>query len=128
MNAAIPRTIKTNVDISRYSTLRVMATVDLFAAPANETEVLEIFQYLKAEGLNWHILGGGSNLLLSSRGLNGVVISTLQMREIKQLSEVSLEFGAGLRMPRLCSEMTKHALAGLNLWKVFQVQLVAVLS
>ncbi len=104
--------IKKDIDISKLNTLRVMAKAQLFACPKNLEEYKELFQYIKSENLAWHVLGAGSNLLLSSRDIPGIVISTNGMNHIERISDSVFQAGAGVRMPRFCARMTHASLSG----------------
>lgn len=99
-------------DLTNYSTLRVKAKADSLALPKTIDEVLELFDSIKKDKSKWHVLGAGSNLLLSSRGIDGIVICTNELSFINKISETKFEVGAGLRMPRFCAEMSKESLTG----------------
>jgi len=101
-----------NADLSKLSTLRVKAFAEFFSAPKTTEELLELFQDIKAKNLSWNILGAGSNTLLSSRAIPGVLISTNSLDFIKNLGDNRFEVGCGLRMPRFCALMTKENLSG----------------
>ncbi|MDA1021584.1 MAG: UDP-N-acetylmuramate dehydrogenase [Cyanobacteria bacterium] len=105
-------TIEQNTDISKLTTLRVKASAEFFAAPANLEELIALFQEIKEKNWSWNILGAGSNTLLSSRPLKGVLVSTNNLDFVTKLSETQYEVGTGLRMPKFCALMTRDSLAG----------------
>lgn len=104
--------IQTNVDLSKLSTLRVLASAELFAAPKNIDEVIELFQEIKKNSWTWNILGAGSNTLLSSRGIPGILISTNNLDFLNKIDDLTYEAGAGLRMPKFCALMSRESLTG----------------
>ena len=104
--------INKNHDLSKLSTLRVKAHSDYFAEPKSLEDLEEVFAFIKENKLEFNILGAGSNLLLSSRGIPGMIICTNALKEIKQLNDTEFEAQAGVRMPRLCAFVSKEALAG----------------
>lgn len=104
--------IDQNTDITRLTTLRVKATAQYFAAPNSLEELVELFQEIKKNNWSWNILGAGSNTLLSSRPLQGILISTNKLDFVTKLSETQFEVGAGLRMPKFCALMSRESLAG----------------
>lgn len=104
--------IKKDFDISNLNTLRVAASANYFASPASLDELKELFHYIKSENLPWNILGAGSNTLLSSRDIPGIVISTNSLNNIEKISDDIYQVGAGIRMPRFCAKMTQACLSG----------------
>lgn len=99
-------------DLTNFSTLRVKAEAEELALPESIDEVIEVFNHIKDNKLNWNILGAGSNLLLSSRGIDGVVICTTKLDFIKKISDTEIEVGSGVKMPRFCAFTAKESLAG----------------
>jgi len=106
--------IQKNIDISKFSTLRVKAEAALYAAPENFEDVPDLFRYIKAEGLSWEILGAGSNALLSSRGIEGVLIHTRALDFVELGEDGLVEVGAGILMPRFCAKMAQESLTGME--------------
>jgi len=109
--------IKKNYDLSKLSTLRIKASAEYFVAPKNLTELIEALKEAKSQVWSWNILGAGSNLLLSSRGLPGLMIATSGIDYLKKLDfktekEGFYEVGSGMRMPRFCALMSRESFAG----------------
>ena len=101
-----------NADITKLTTLRVVAKAEKFSSPSSIEDIIELFREIKANKWRWNILGAGSNTLLSSRALEGILISTNNLDFVKQINATTYEVGAGLRMPRFCALMTKESLSG----------------
>ncbi len=99
-------------NLAKLSTLRVQATAEFFARPESEAELLSIIEYAHKHSIPCHFLGAGSNTLLSSRKIEGIVISTSKLDKIVQLSDEVFEVGSGLQMPRFCGKMIHNGLAG----------------
>lgn len=101
-----------NFDLSKNSTLRVKAKAEYLVMPETLAELKEIFTWIKTNNLSWNILGAGSNLLLSSRGIPGVTILTTKLDAIKELEPGLYEVGAGVKMPRFCAYASQQSYAG----------------
>jgi UDP-N-acetylmuramate dehydrogenase len=99
-------------DLSKLSTLRVKAQSEYFAKPSNLEELKEVFSFIRDKALDFNILGAGSNILLSSRAIPGVLICTNDINFIEKVNETDFEVGAGVRMPRLCARVSKESLTG----------------
>jgi UDP-N-acetylmuramate dehydrogenase len=104
--------ISKNYDLSKLSTLRVKAHSDYFAKPSNLAELKDLFDFIKENKLDFNVLGAGSNVLLSSKGIPGMLISTNDINFIEKINDTDFEVGAGVRMPRLCANVTKESLTG----------------
>lgn len=109
--------IQKNYDLSKLSTLRIKASAEYFVRPTTLNELVEAIKEAKKHNWQWNILGAGSNLLLSSRGLPGLMIATSEIDYLKKLNfttetESFYEVGSGMRMPRFCAMMTRESKSG----------------
>ena len=66
--------VLTDEPMSKHSTFRIGGNADVFVSISNETELVELIAYLKEEQVPYYIIGNGSNLLVSDKGFNGVII------------------------------------------------------
>lgn len=106
--------VATKAPLARYTTLKVGGDADRFAQPARVEELVDLLDELKKSGEPWHVLGGGSNMLISSGGVEGTVIRTAQMTAITQLENDVLDAYAGARLPHLAKHAASIGLAGLE--------------
>jgi UDP-N-acetylmuramate dehydrogenase len=103
-----------NTSIARYTTLKVGGEVRRLVHPQSTDEVSQIVEQLKKSGEPWFVLGGGSNLLVSSNGFEGTVIRMTQMQHMEQLGEGLLQADAGVRLPHLAKYAASIGLSGLE--------------
>jgi len=103
-----------NEPLARYTTLRIGGPAGHLYQPHTAEELTTIVSRLQQASEPWHILGGGSNLLVSSRGVSGSVIRTAQLIEMKQLDSNLVEASAGVRLPHLARFAASLGLAGLE--------------
>ena len=68
-----------NVPLAPLTTVQVGGPARFFAAAASEDDVAEGFEYAKAKDLEVFILGGGSNILVSDSGFDGLVLKVAIM-------------------------------------------------
>ena len=66
--------IKENVSLQEYTTFRVGGKAQYFFEAKKESELVEAIKLAKEKNLPFFILGQGSNLLVSDKGFNGLVI------------------------------------------------------
>lgn len=66
--------VLTDEPMSKHTTFRIGGNADVFVSISNETELVELIAYLKEEQVPYYIIGNGSNLLVSDKGFEGVII------------------------------------------------------
>jgi UDP-N-acetylmuramate dehydrogenase len=67
-------TIQENVGLAQYTTLGVGGVARWFVETGEEEEILAAVRFARAQGVGCFLLGGGSNLLVSDEGFDGVVV------------------------------------------------------
>lgn len=66
--------IQENVSLAGYTTFRIGGPARYFAEVRSEGELVEAMEFASQSRLKTFVLGGGSNLLVSDRGFDGLVI------------------------------------------------------
>ncbi len=81
--------IQTDVDLFLHNTLRMKATAEKFLIAKNKEDLTEAVKYAQTHNIPYLVIGGGSNLALATKKVEGLVIRNLYMK-----SEVVAESGA----------------------------------
>ena len=66
--------IHTNIPLKNYTTMRLGGNARFMTDVHTPAEVTEVCQSALKQGLPIFILGGGSNLVVSDAGFNGIVV------------------------------------------------------
>jgi len=66
--------VKENVPLAPYTSARIGGPADIFLAADTVTELMRIVHFMWKQELPFKLLGGGSNILISDRGIRGMVI------------------------------------------------------
>ncbi len=103
---------QTNVALWRYTTLKIGGEAGSFCQPESIEEMVTLMETLKKQGQPWFVLGGGSNLLVSSAGVKGTVIRTAQMKRMENPEPNIIEADAGARLPHLARFAASKGLSG----------------
>ncbi|MGB8700752.1 MAG: UDP-N-acetylmuramate dehydrogenase [Thermosynechococcaceae cyanobacterium] len=110
--------IEQNVSLAEFVTYRVGGPAEWFIAPHSLAQLQDSATWAVAEGLPITVLGAGSNLLISDRGLPGLVISTRYLRDQTfNPDSGQVIVAAGKPLPRLCWQLAKQGWSGLE-WAV----------
>jgi len=66
--------IKENINLANHTTFRIGGPAKFFVEVNSREELIEALKWAKEKSLPYFILGGGSNLLVSDKGFDGLVI------------------------------------------------------
>ena len=82
--------IKSGEPLAKYTTLRIGGPAEYFYVARNPDEIIKAIQTANAAKIPYYILGGGTNVLLSDKGLPGLVIrnESRSIKIIKRLGKV----------------------------------------
>ncbi len=107
-----------SVPLAELTSFRVGGPAEWFATPRTVSELQACVQWAKAKGLPIMGLGGGSNLLISDRGLPGLILLTKHLRYLKFDAQTGqMTAGTGRLLPQVAGQAAKRGLAGFE-WAV----------
>ena len=103
-----------NEPMSAHTTFKIGGAADILITVGNLSELQTVISACKDCGMPYMILGNGSNLLVSDKGIEGAVIALDgDFKEISVESE-TVTAGAGAKLSRLCTVAMEHSLSGLE--------------
>ncbi|HAV11529.1 MAG TPA: UDP-N-acetylenolpyruvoylglucosamine reductase [Candidatus Moranbacteria bacterium] len=102
--------IQKNVPLAEYTTFKVGGPAKFFVCAKNEDELVAAVEYAKENGLAIFVLGGGSNILVSDKGFDGLVIK-LENKQWEIEGEI-LECGAGAVLFDVVKDVAQNNLSG----------------
>ncbi len=80
-------TIQENIYMKDHTTFKIGGKAEVYVCPNSENDFVNIIRELLNENIPFFILGGGSNIVVSDEGIQGVVLSTENLTDIRILSE-----------------------------------------
>ncbi len=118
MSQSIEHLIKPNIPLASQTSYRVGGEAEWYAAPKNTQELEASLEWYLSRDLPLTLLGAGSNLLVSDRGISGLVICTRYLRSYEFYPETGLlAADAGEPIARLAWKAAKRGWRGLE-WAV----------
>ena len=105
--------IRTDEPLAGHTTFRVGGPADLFARPADARDVATLLAWANEHEIPWFTIGGGSNILVSDRGVRGLVIDTTSLSGVR-VEGTTLTAGAGEPVSDVAAFAADHGLAGLD--------------
>lgn len=108
-----------NEPLKSYTSFRVGGPADLLALPQTIGELKGLLGYASEHEIPVTLLGGGTNVLISDKGVRGLVIITTHLKSGIRITdsnpEKSFVFAeAGERLSTACRFATDHSLSGLE--------------
>lgn len=104
--------VKKGVPLKRFTSFKIGGEAEAFFSPYSEETFLKAVKVIKEKNIPFYILGRGSNILVSSKGVKGVVIKP-------EFSELSLQdrdgdvyAGAMVPVGRLLNFCLDNSLSG----------------
>ncbi len=116
-------TIHKNVLLAPYTTFKVGGLARYFSKVKSIDEMLEVCSWAKNKNIPIFILGGGSNVLFSDKGFNGLVVKfkptiNEDVKFFTGKGDLKItEINAGMSLSNLVSKSVEAGLSGLE-WAV----------
>ncbi|MBP3813180.1 MAG: FAD-binding protein, partial [Butyrivibrio sp.] len=98
--------------MSRHTTFRTGGPASLFIRPDDEEGALKAVSYLRQQEQPFFILGNGSNLLVSDRGYDGVIISLEKLNDLHLENGTTIVAEAGVLNSAIASFARDNSLSG----------------
>lgn len=110
--------IRPQVSLADFTSYRVGGLAQWYVAPRNWEELQATFEWFRGQDIPLLLLGAGSNLLISDRGIPGLVLSTRYLRRTHFDPETArITASAGEPIARLAWQVAKRGWRGLE-WAV----------
>ncbi|HIS47677.1 MAG TPA: UDP-N-acetylmuramate dehydrogenase [Candidatus Scybalocola faecigallinarum] len=109
--------VRLDESMKKHTTFRIGGPADVFVTPPDARRLKEAVECCKAFNIPWMIIGNGSNLLVSDKGIRGVVFQIYgTMDEIRMEEQadgvVIVHAGAGILLSRLSRAVAMEGLGG----------------
>ncbi|GGD70999.1 UDP-N-acetylmuramate dehydrogenase [Paenibacillus nasutitermitis] len=100
--------------LSGYTTWKIGGPADILVIPQNKEQLVSVVRLLYKHGVPWTNLGRGSNLLVSDKGIRGVVIQPGEEFDYAQFDGTLVHAGAAYSFIKLSVLAGKEGLTGLE--------------
>ena len=101
-----------NEPMSKHSTLRIGGPAKYFLAAQSADEIIKAIEAAKKDGIDYVVIGGGSNILVSDAGFNGLVIKMADLET--RIDGENIYAGAGVFSVVLSRTAADAGMAGLE--------------
>ena len=106
-------TFALNEPMSRHTSFKIGGAADVFAAVSSSEKLLKLKDLCNNYEVPITVVGKGSNLLVSDKGIEGVVVTTELLNKI-EVEGLRITAGAGATLSALCNAAAGAGLSGLE--------------
>ncbi len=106
-------TYRENEPMHLHCSFKTGGNADIFVAVNSVEELKAVFNLCRTYSLPLTVLGNGSNLLISDRGIEGIVLSLAGLNKA-EVSGNTLTLEAGVTLTRACISALENSLTGLE--------------
>ncbi len=106
--------VKIGEPLSRHTSFRIGGPASVFVEPDTLNGVVQVLDWVKHQALPYFIIGQGTNILVSDRGVDAVVISTARGLKTVAVESRFIRSGSGVLLTRLCRIAERAELTGLE--------------
>ncbi len=106
--------------MNKHTTFKIGGPAELFLIVHHEKALQQVIAFASKCEIPLLLLGNGSNILVSDRGIAGAVVSLgEEFKQVRKTGENELTAGAGASLSALCSAALKESLTGIEfLWGI----------
>ena len=100
--------------MSLHTTFRIGGCADIYFEPESEDEIMQAIRFTKEHGLPCTVLGNGSNILVSDRGIRGLVLAMGEPDSAVWREGSHVMAQAGAKLASVAAFAARSGLSGLE--------------
>lgn len=105
--------IKYNEEMKNYTSFKIGGPAECLIKIDNTEDLKEILRLAKEKQIPLTILGNGSNVLISDKGIEGItLIIKIEKLEIEENNKIKVTVGAGEKNAKIARELLKREISG----------------
>ena len=109
-----PEKIFKDYPMAPLTTFRIGGPADVFIEPKDASALSEIIKVCKKENIPFMLIGAGSNLLVSDKGIEGVVCRLGEGFDYVEVEGTKICAGASVSLAKLAKSAQRASLSGLE--------------
>ncbi len=106
--------VKENEPMANHTTIKIGGPAELFVEPSSVENLETTMNLIRKYKVQWIAIGRGSNLLVSDRGISGVVIKLGSGLDKVEINGTTLSVGGGHSLVSLATSISRKGLSGLE--------------
>ena len=106
--------IKKNEPLKNHTSFKIGGPAEEFAEAKSTDDVISLIEYAKEKGIPYMIMGNGSNLLVSDKGVKGLVIKIAKGFDNVEIIGEKVIAEAGILLSKLSNMVADRELSGME--------------
>jgi UDP-N-acetylmuramate dehydrogenase len=106
--------VRFNEPLAPYTTWKIGGPADVLLIPHTKQQLVEAMRFFRAHRIPWTVIGRGSNLLVTDKGVRGVVIKLGESLETVRFEGTQVIAGGAYSFIKLSVMAGKEGLTGLE--------------
>ena len=104
-----------NEPMTKHTSFKIGGNADLFITVKTFSDLTQVLRILNDFEVPIFVIGNGSNLLVSDKGIRGAVVKLGgEFLKVQLIDENTIECGAGVLVSKMCSFAQKNSLSGVE--------------
>lgn len=103
-----------NEPMCKHTSFKIGGPCDVFINITDDKALIDILKICKQLSIPYHIIGNGSNLLVSDNGIRGLCIKLAYDHNVISLNDNIINCKANISLSRLCKFALDNSLSGLE--------------
>lgn len=112
VNLTAKERIKTEEPMKNHTTFRVGGPASFFVMPERLEEIQDIVALCRREKIPYYVMGNGSNILVSDKGYQGVIIQIYKEMSRVEVHQEALRVQAGALLSAIAGKALEAGLTG----------------
>ncbi|WP_153124219.1 UDP-N-acetylmuramate dehydrogenase [Peribacillus tepidiphilus] len=100
--------------LANHTTIKIGGPADLFVEPSSIENLEKTMKIIRKYNLKWRAIGRGSNLLVSDKGIEGVVIKLGAGIDHLEIDDDVIKVGGGYSLVSLATQISRKGLSGME--------------
>jgi len=106
--------VRLNEPLAKHTTFGIGGPADIFFEPADPEDLATVISRATELGINWWVLGDGANVLVSDKGVRGIVIKLGRNFAKIKIDGNVVTAGASAKLDKLVTQTARIGLSGLE--------------
>ena len=103
-----------NESMALHTSFKIGGNAEFYLKPNSADSLTRLIKFLNEIDMPYFILGSGSNLIVSDKGIKGAVINTAGLNAISLTNENTICAESGVSLAALCTFAKENSLTGLE--------------